>query len=154
MELFEELATVLSRLDSEGIDYALCGGLAMAVHAFPRSTLDIDLMIDPVDLDAVREVARGLGFTLDTGLMRLGEGKVSIYRMAKAGERDADPLVLDLLLVSEDTRDAWDTRTRLPWQEGDLSVVSPEGLIKLKTMRGSGQDQDDIDRLRSLSDEN
>ena len=31
MNLFEELAAILSKLDSEHVDYALCGGLAMAV---------------------------------------------------------------------------------------------------------------------------
>ena len=153
MDLFEELTGVLARLDSAGIDYALCGGLAMAVHAFPRSTLDIDVMIDPVDLEAVKSLAKGAGFTLDTGLMCFADGKVSIYRMAKPAGDDMDPLVLDLLLVSESTQDAWGTRTRLPWQEGELSVVSAEGLITLKAMRASGQDHDDIDRLRSLSDE-
>ncbi len=33
------------------------------------------------------------------------------------------------------------------------SVVSPEGLIFLKSFRRSGQDQDDIDFLRSIIDE-
>jgi len=33
-------------------------------------------------------------------------------------------------------------------------VVSPEGLIKLKSMRLSGQDQDDIKNLESIKDEN
>ena len=57
MNLFEELKTILSRLDMEEVDYALCGGLAMAVHAFPRSTLDIDIMIDPQDLEEVKSIA-------------------------------------------------------------------------------------------------
>jgi hypothetical protein len=36
MNLFEELKTIFLKLDSEKVDDALCGGLAMAVYAFPR----------------------------------------------------------------------------------------------------------------------
>jgi hypothetical protein len=39
------------------------------------------------------------------------------------------------------------------WEYGDISVVSLEGLILLKSFRRSGQDQDDINFLRSITDE-
>ena len=35
---------------------------------------------------------------------------------------------------------------------GDLPVVSPEGLIYLKSIRGSGLDEEDIRNLRELND--
>ncbi|XOF34874.1 MAG: hypothetical protein ACL93V_06190 [Candidatus Electrothrix sp. YB6] len=41
MDLFEEFAQLVNELNREKVDYALCGGLAMAVYAFPRATLDI-----------------------------------------------------------------------------------------------------------------
>ena len=34
------------KLDLLGIDYALYGGLALAIYARPRATLDIDMMIE------------------------------------------------------------------------------------------------------------
>ena len=42
MQILDELSKVARRLDADGIEYALCGGLAMAVYAMPRATLDID----------------------------------------------------------------------------------------------------------------
>ena len=45
MDLLQELKTLISKLKEEKIDFALCGGLAMAVYAFPRATMDIDIMI-------------------------------------------------------------------------------------------------------------
>lgn len=45
MDILDELKAVTARLDQEEIDYALCGGLAMAVYDLPRATLDIDLLI-------------------------------------------------------------------------------------------------------------
>jgi precorrin-3B methylase len=153
MNLFHELKTLLSRLDAQQVDYALCGGLAMAVYAFPRATLDIDLMIRPEDLDQVKKMATDIGFITDAGLMRFKDEKIKIYRLTKLEKGQVQPLMLDLLLVSELTRNAWESRHKIRWDEGKISVVSPRGLIYLKSLRKNGQDQDDIRQLRSLLDE-
>ena len=47
MDLLNELKKISLKLDQAGIDYALCGGLAIAIYAKPRATLDIDMMILP-----------------------------------------------------------------------------------------------------------
>ena len=46
MDLFEEFSKLVAEFKKEKIDYALCGGLAMAVYAYPRATIDIDIMIE------------------------------------------------------------------------------------------------------------
>ena len=61
---------------------------------------------------------------------------------------------MDLLIVTPEISQAWETRTKVEWEGGILSVVSPEGLILLKSFRRSGQDQDDIQYLRGIIDEN
>ena len=61
MDLLEELTHLLRRLEDERVKYALCGGLAMAVYAFPRATLDIDIMIEPESLGQSQGVSEGLG---------------------------------------------------------------------------------------------
>jgi hypothetical protein len=69
---------------------------------------------------------------------------------------DAQPrgLCISLLQFARpELRQAWETRTQVEWEEGILSVVSPEGLIFLKSLRRSGQEQDDIGYLRTIIDE-
>lgn len=154
MNLFKELRSLLESFHSENVEYALCGGLAMAVYAYPRATLDIDLMIQEDDLEKVKTIIKEKGFTHDSGLMTFKNGAVKIYRMTKLDRENEEPLVLDMLLVTDEVRDVWETRKRVTWDQGVLWSVSPEGLIKLKSMRSSGQDQDDINNLRSLIDEN
>jgi len=39
LDLYEELKAIISALEENGIDYALCGGLAMAVYGAPRATV-------------------------------------------------------------------------------------------------------------------
>jgi len=64
-----------------------------------------------------------------------------------------EPLMLDMLLLTPEIKEVWESKRLLTWDEGDLPVVSPKGLIKLKSMRSSGQDRDDIKNLESIEDE-
>lgn len=153
MDLLEELKNLTATLDAEGIEYALCGGLAMAIYARPRATLDIDLIIDLRSLFRTRRAVENLGFAFDAEPVELHEGKVQIYRLWKADSGSGEQIILDLLIVTPATRQAWEGRVKVEWEGGVLSVVSPEGLVALKSIRSSGQDKDDIEYLRSILDE-
>lgn len=153
MDLLDELKRLISKLDEEQINYALCGGLAMAVYALPRATLDVDIMIEADSLDKTKRAVQEIGFTLSAMPMEFHGGKVRIHRLSKTNACSGENLVLDLLIVTPTTQQAWESRIKVEWEGGTLSVVSPEGLILLKSIRLSGQDQDDIQYLRSIIDE-
>ncbi len=153
MELFEEFSQLVKEFKKENIEYALCGGLAMAVYAFPRATWDIDILIEPETLEKAKTVAKKLGFTFDAGLRKFNDGDVQIYRLTKVSTGSTEPLMLDMLLLTPEIKEVWESKQILTWEKGDLPVVSPKGLIKLKSMRSSGQDMDDIKNLESISDE-
>ena len=51
--LFEEFRAVVGVLSAARIPYAICGGIAMSIHAHPRATIDIDLLAPP---DAVEQI--------------------------------------------------------------------------------------------------
>ena len=40
INLYDELATIVQELRAEGVEYALCGALALAVHGAPRNADD------------------------------------------------------------------------------------------------------------------
>ncbi|HEX8251871.1 MAG TPA: nucleotidyl transferase AbiEii/AbiGii toxin family protein [Thermoanaerobaculia bacterium] len=148
LDLYEELVRLVAALEAQRVDYALCGGLAMAVWAFPRATVDIDLLIEPESLNAVEAIAESLGYTFRAKPMSFSAGAIEIRRITKIDPASGDSLMLDLLLVTPATRDVWTTRTRVAWDGGSIGVVSREGLVKLKTFRSSGTDLDDIRRLQ------
>jgi hypothetical protein len=50
MNLKDELVQVIEALGSSAIPYALCGGIAVVIHGYPRLTKDIDLLIRDEDL--------------------------------------------------------------------------------------------------------
>src|SRR5512134_200903 len=100
MDLLDELKRLVAQLHDDGIEYALCGGLAMAVYALPRATLDIDLMIDASSLERTRDAVRRLGFSLDALPMQLHDGKIHIRRVSKIEPGTGETLSLDLLIVT------------------------------------------------------
>jgi len=153
LDLTDELAALTRALEERGVPYALCGGLAMAVWGKPRATIDIDLLVPAPDIERGRDVARGLGYTLGTSTMHFAGGRVLIDRMTKIDPDTKDPLRIDFLHVGQATDDAWKSRQQVQWQGGSLWVVSREGLVSLKMLRGSGQDQDDIKALTDPSDD-
>lgn len=146
MDLYDELRELCSLLNGADIEYALCGGLAMAVHGKVRATIDIDLLVPDESLDTLKAVCRARGFTFEARPMLLAGGRVAIDRMTKSG-RSGETMSVDLLHVTDATRDAWRSRERHVWEGLELPVVSREGLIALKRLRASGQDSDDIEWL-------
>ena len=39
LDLYDELAALLDALEAANAEYAVCGGLAMAIHGIPRATI-------------------------------------------------------------------------------------------------------------------
>ena len=153
LDLYDELSALVSALHGDCVQYALCGGLALAVHGVTRATVDIDILIPEEWLAAASSVARGLGYTIEAAPMRFAGGAVEIRRMSKADPDSGEMLMLDFRLVTQGLAHIWETREEVAWERGSLWVVSRAGLVELKKLRGSGQDRDDITRLTAGDDE-
>lgn len=148
LDLFDEFVALVNALEVADLPYAVCGGLAMAIHGLPRATVDVDILV-PIDAaDSVLAAARGLGYSIPAEPMTFAGGAVEIRRVTKIDASSGDLLSLDLLLVTPGLSDTWVGRTKIGWERGEVWVVSREGLVALKKLRGSGQDQDDIKRLQ------
>ncbi len=147
LDLYDEFAVLIGSLEAAGAEYAVCGGLAMAIHGLPRATIDVDLVVPPSAAERVLACARDLDYTLPADPMSFASGAVEIRRVTKIDAGSGELLSLDLLLVTPAIDHVWRERTRVRWEQGELWVVSREGLASLKRLRGSGQDQDDIKRL-------
>jgi len=110
MDLLEELKKLTQKLDQSGIDYALCGGLALAIYAKPRATLDIDIMVQPDDFSETEKEAKELGYTMSSAMMEFSDGAVKLQRLSKVDKAAGEYFMLDLLLVTPEIKNAWDDR--------------------------------------------
>ena len=149
IDITDELRALVAALDEQEIDYALCGGMAMAVHGRLRTTIDIDLLILAASLNDVLAIAKSLDYNVRGKDLSFANGAIEIRRVSKIDPNDGELLSLDLLLVTPEINEMWESRVEAEWEGGKLSVVSASGLIALKQLRGSGQDLADIEALRS-----
>lgn len=153
LDLLEEFRGILSALDAENVAYAVCGGLAVAIHARPRATIDVDLLVPRDEIERAKAAIRSRGYAIDTGLMVVRKGVIEMHRLSKSDPDTGDILSVDLLIVTPDLAHAWETRERVRWEAGEVPVVSISGLIQMKRLRANGQDLDDIRLLEETDAE-
>ena len=146
--LLDELSQLISALDAGGIEYAVCGGLSMAIHGFARATLVFDILIQPESLERAYRIGAEKGFDIRKLDVSFKERAVEIRRVSKIDD-NGEVLSLDLLLVTPQVEDVWATRETIDFLGKQLSVVSREGLIKMKRLAGRPQDLADIERLEN-----
>jgi hypothetical protein len=150
LDLYSEFTALVSEFDRAGVDYAVVGGLALAIHGAPRATKDIDILVDPAQLERALEAAAGCGFRFKAQPQRFRASGIELQRVTKVvGE---DHLTLDLLLVGPSLEAVWASRSSYPSTAGPVSVISRAGLIAMKSAAGRDQDLVDIDRLRDGDD--
>jgi hypothetical protein len=150
LDLYAEFKAAVQAFHAAGIEYAVCGGLAYAIHVRPRATVDMDFLVPAGELERCREALIPLGYTAHPQPMYFAGGRVMIQRFWKPQETGRDVMVVDLLVVNPDAMpNVWEDRKRLQWEDLPVWVVSREGLVSLKRLRGSAQDVADIEGLTS-----
>ena len=152
-DIRQELLNVVGALDDAGVPYALCGGLAVVLHGFPRATKDIDLLILPENLDSVRAALRPAGYILEAAPMTFQRGKPEeqrIHRVSRVENREI--ITVDLLLVGPFLTDVWEAREAFDVNGVRLVAASRAGLLKMKRSAGRPQDIADVERLEHRTD--
>ena len=148
MDLFEEFIGVVTALKAANIEFAVCGGFAMALHGLPRFTKDIDLLVRPEDLELIVATVKPHGFDFDAGFMTFGIGTNRETRIRRINKLiGSEYLTLDLLIVGSELADVWALKTDFVLRNFTVPAVSATGLIKMKRIAGRPQDLVDIDRL-------
>jgi hypothetical protein len=152
MDLKRELLDAVEALNRAGVPYALCGGMAVVLHGYPRLTRDIDLLIRPEELEAAKAALASVGYSLPGGLIPFDTGgphERKVFRLSKRiGE---DLLTIDLLLLPPFLKDVWKDRESYEVDGIPVTVVDRNGLIAMKKIAGRHQDLSDIENLESTS---
>jgi hypothetical protein len=147
--LFEEFRAIVAALAESSVPFAVCGGLAMSIHARPRATIDIDLLVPVEAIAPLVDTLAPLGYRRrESAATRLAGGQIVMHRLTKIVTGDPDVMMVDVIEVQPGvTYQAWEGRVAAPWEKGVVTVVSRQGLIALKRLRGSPQDAADIQAL-------
>lgn len=147
MTLLEQLRAILAALDDAGIEYALVGGLAVAVWGAPRATQDIDLLVRPESVDAIVSSIEPLGFRFRALPMTFSDG-MQLQRVSKI--EHGVLLTVDLLLVDANLEPTWASRRQIDVEGTPIWVISREALIQMKLAAGRTRDVQDVERLEEI----
>ncbi len=153
----QALLNIIDVLDSEGIPYAVMGGLAVRVYSIPRATQDVDLTIqikrDKLDhlRDALYEQGCSIPPVYDSGWLDKVPGMplFKVKRHIQEHSIDID------IFVAESPFQVEMLRRRQPLEISGRKVflVSPEDLLLLKLVAGRPRDKIDVqDMLFTLGE--
>lgn len=151
MDLFEEFKHLMTSLRESKVDYALCGGFALSVYGIVRAAEDLDIMVPVESLDRLRSMLPGIGFTRENPAMEFAGGNVKISGFLKLARSAEDFVILDVLHATPALEEFWKSRVEVETELGRIVVVSRQGLIGLKRLRGSPVDLSDIADLEATS---
>ena len=149
MNVFFEFHKIVLHLQSEGIAYALIGGVAIAFHAEPRFTKDIDILIRESDLDRVSTILKNAGYFPSAPSWMFKDCKLTLHRFLKIS--DHDEMMIDIMVPGDKRYDKIIDNALTIESEGTgiVRVAAKNDLIWLKSQRNSKQDQADIERLNN-----
>jgi hypothetical protein len=141
MALHPDFRDLRAALADAAAEYLIIGGHAVAFHARPRFTKDIDLWIGTDAANAGR---------VELALTRFGvpDSVLAAFRAAGPDEvvwLGSPPLRVDILrqLPPHGFEGAWARRVDTDWDGVPVHVIGLEDLIELK--RRAGRDQDLLD---------
>jgi hypothetical protein len=132
---------LFAALNAAGARYLLVGGYAVAFHAEPRFTKDLDVWTDPDPANAIRVYGalRSFGAPLHeltaTDLERSG----TIFQVGVPPNRIDVVTAIDGVIFTE----AWPDRTETNYGDQTVPVIGRRHLIQNK--RASGRPQDLLD---------
>ena len=155
MDPVTELESLVHRFVEDGVPYALCGGLALAVHGFPRQTKDIDILVEADNVERALAAARRTGFDIPARKITFGLATKTpreVYRVSKLDEATGKLMTLDVLVVNEELARVWETRQVVAAGDRQLVVVSRDGLATMKRIAGRPQDLVDLAKLEGTDE--
>jgi hypothetical protein len=153
MQIIEELYRLTEAFAASGLDYAVCGGLAVAIHGRPRLTVDIDVLVAATDVSRAAQIAASVGFDDVAGWVDLPVNKLGIARLYRLNKiSGTEFLTLDLLEADSPDNAIFSDRHAFEVQGRTIQSLSRAALIAMKRESDRTKDRLDVELLHDESD--
>lgn len=148
MNVFYEFYNIAQKLNENNVEYALIGGVAVAFHAVPRFTKDVDILTHEDQLPLVHKAMQACGYSQSNEPWSFPNTGMTLHRFVRI--EDNHEMIVDVLLAGDERQEAVMDNAEEAFCEGFgvVRVARKDDLIWLKQARGSLQDQADIEQLR------
>jgi hypothetical protein len=140
---FEELLRAFLRND---VRFVIVGAHALAWHARPRYTKDLDILIEPSTENAERVLAA----LVDFGFGGLGIAVEDLDTPGRILQLGMPPTRIDLLTRIDGVsfEEAWGSRVHGAYGTVEVPYLGFDALVRNKAASGRPQDLADLDTLR------
>src|SRR5882724_9216784 len=140
--MLHRLLDVFASLNSSGVKYLVIGGLAAIAHGVPRTTFDLDMLIEANPENARRLADAHFGTALLTSPEDLLAHEITIFR---------DRVRIDVQTAAPGLvfQEAWQRRAEMTYKDQVFYVVSRQDLIASKRASGRTVDLEDVRILDS-----
>jgi hypothetical protein len=151
MKIHSDLKEFIELLNSNGVEYVVVGGHAVAYHGHPRFTGDIDFFVRASKENASRIVAvlHAFGFTDTTGLADLLIQPDKVVQLGRVPHR------IDILSGISGVTFDQELAGSVMGELDSLKVpfIGIDALIQNKIASGRPKDQADVGQLRKIRGE-
>jgi hypothetical protein len=148
---FPDFEEFIALLNAHRVRYLIVGGYAVAFHARPRATKDIDVLVDLSVANARRARAALLDF-LGSDAPNITEEKLTNPRtLIKLG---IEPIRIDILTTIDGLASfsaAWKRRAKGYYGKVPANFIAFDDLIAAKRASGRPQDLADVDVLQRFA---
>ncbi|TAH52632.1 MAG: hypothetical protein EYC68_06305 [Chloroflexota bacterium] len=140
--VYETLRELARRLEEEGLEYALIGGMALVAYGYRRFTEDVDILMTPATLEIFKEKFLGRGY------VPAFQGARKVFRDTQTGVR------IEIITTGEYPGDGKPKPVAFPdpanarFAREGVWLITLEKLIELKLASGLAAPH----RLKDLSD--
>ncbi len=149
MPVNPDFRDLFSAFNTAGVKYLLVGGYAVAFHAEPRFTKDLDLWIEASSVNAERAFAalRAFGAPVSSITSRDLATPESVLQIGMPPNRIDVATSID----GVDFETAWANRVETDYGDQRIHVIGKKELIANKRACGRPQDLSDVERLERQS---
>lgn len=138
----------IAALNARGAKYLIVGAHAVAYHARPRATKDLDIFIEPTAANAAKVLAAMREFF---GGADLGYSVDDLQSPKWIVQLGVAPARIDLMAGVEGVEDfrlAWGRRVQATFGDVPTNYLAMEDLLRAKEAAGREQDRADLRALR------
>jgi hypothetical protein len=148
-EILKKIKLISNFLKKEKIDFLVCGGIAFSSLVYPRSTVDLDLILDlkEEELERLKSSLQKRFKGLFINPKKMVFGPVSIFRIVFI-EKEKEFIVDFLFLKEEYKKEILKRKIIVNFFKIKLPILSPEDLFLLKKLTKRDRDKDDCEEIK------
>jgi hypothetical protein len=150
---FRDYEEFIAAFNAHGVRYLVVGAHAVALHARPRATKDLDLLIEPTPVNARAVLTAIRDFF---GGADLGYSEEDLLEPESILQLGVAPVRIDLISTIPGLasfEEAWNGRVQAAFGDVPAHYIGLQHLMLAKEAAGRAQDKADLRSLRRAADD-